>query len=524
MASEIVQSTVQENNIYLGQWTDWSYGPIAGMTLTLTHRNGGFLIAFVTLFVTITGARFWSTVSFVCHTTLSRRDAQDAIYHQRQAILRNATSSGTSVWRLLRLAWAWRRHDKASLLQRISLPHFLSFITLTSFAVAGIFSSRVATSAGGEVLIASSSCGIFQPQQDVAGATQFGPLNAYTTNRNQVFYADPVGDFERFEHEWMPIPELLVRDGDVNIIFLSANDIRFLNRVEDPWYSATNLLHEYDQYNSSISPHKDFQAFHRDDPARSLGCIERYQFCNPSLPLNIRCTPLGGILQAAQLASQLYQSAAQRDSFSWSSYAITNMAAGIREVVGTLGTSALQSRNSLTLGVQSILPDYQWELEAESWFKLTLADLQRSIVEQATGSTDPFIRQFFIRPNTTDQRRVCANQKIRSGSFTSVNVLGLSIILILGGFIIVMSFVLPSVIELLQRYRHRKAYSILEWLANDALQLQWLAHEATGSGNWHPSSSAYPTTTLGDLLAVLDVTDPKHVKLRNESRGTYGGR
>jgi hypothetical protein len=54
MGSEVVESVVQENNIHLGFWINWSQGRIAGATYTVTHRDGGFLIAFLAFFITFT--------------------------------------------------------------------------------------------------------------------------------------------------------------------------------------------------------------------------------------------------------------------------------------------------------------------------------------------------------------------------------------------------------------------------------------------------------------------------------------
>jgi hypothetical protein len=71
---------------------------------------------------------------------------------------------------------------------------------------------------------------------------------------------------------WIPIPELLVTDGDVIVLFLSSNDIGFLNKTTDPWYSAQTLL----QDNASIP------CYTHDDAVRALGCTQRLQFCNPT--------------------------------------------------------------------------------------------------------------------------------------------------------------------------------------------------------------------------------------------------
>ncbi|KAF7505123.1 hypothetical protein GJ744_001263 [Endocarpon pusillum] len=664
MNSAVIQSAVQESDVYVGLWTDWSHGSIAGATLTLTKRDGGLLTAFIAVFVTVIGERFWFIVSFVAHMILSREGAQDGIYHQRQAILHNASPSA-ALWRLFRISWAWRRHHNASLFKRIFPSLLLSFITLSAFAAAGIFSSRVATSTGGEVLISSLHCGLLNPDITQADAgvsmdayavhsmqfsfnyalscyrntssTEDCPrypreslpfnitknnacpfpgqericrnssatiqldsgfinshfdlgINAPPENRflyrtirectplhnegytrrvnvtrgsnsstfypvvdflygstygyenstyrysarlpmtsstrdgtrgiseyillSQTYYAPgaKLDELSEWENEWSPIPELLIPDGDVTILFLSANDIRFLDQVDDPWYSAHTPAGEMEIRGANFSAISSLPIYVRDDPVRALGCIERFQFCNPNVSNNFSCTPLGGITQAVQLAPDLYQNEVQRAHVKWSATMIISMSAGLSAVSNFLGTSSLQSRSTLMEGRQSSLPENQWEVEIESWFKVIMADLQRVILEQATGPTQPAIRQFLTRPNNTEEHQVCANQKIRSDSFTSFNVLGLTIIFALGGLITLISFVLPIAVERVQR--RRNPYSSVEWIANETLQLQRLAHEAVGAGTWQGTHTDWPTTAQTESLAVLDMSHPKHPKLK----------
>jgi hypothetical protein len=192
-------------------------------------------------------------------------------------------------------------------------------------------------------------------------------------------------------------------------------------------------------------------------------------------------------------------------------------AAGIFEIVSRLGTTALLSRNMLQNGRQSPLPNNQWELEVESWYKASLADLKRSILELSTGPIDPAMRRFLVRPNTTETKKICANQKIRSNSFISVNLLGLTIIFAAGTLIIIVSLVLPIAVEHFQPHHNR--YSSLEWITNDTLQLRRLAHEAVGAGTWKGATDDYPTTTHREMLAILDLTDPKHPRLKAADMG-----
>lgn len=146
--------------IYIGIWTNWSRGQIAGATLTLTHRNGALLTAFLAIFVTFVGTSFWRIASFIIHQLLSSEAPKDGLYHQTQAILRNSTTGNTGLTHFLRILWAWRRKVKRPFHRMMPLIGAAALST-AAFAVASIFSSRISSAIGDEVLIASKFCGNF---------------------------------------------------------------------------------------------------------------------------------------------------------------------------------------------------------------------------------------------------------------------------------------------------------------------------------------------------------------------------
>ena len=147
-----------DTHVYLGVWTNWSHGRIRGATLTLSRRNGGLLTAFLALFVTAVGSRFWRIGCFFIYRYFSSQHARDAICHQQQAILRNAANSTSGLWNLSCACWAWRRNDFASY-RRLLPSIFFAVLTFMVFAVATIFSSEVTTSMGHDVLLKGSNCG-----------------------------------------------------------------------------------------------------------------------------------------------------------------------------------------------------------------------------------------------------------------------------------------------------------------------------------------------------------------------------
>jgi hypothetical protein len=158
MSSHTVQAAFKNHEVYLGIWTNWSHGSVTGLTLTTTLQNGGLLIAFLALFVTFTGTCSWSIIAFATHQAQSRQGSQSAVYHQRQAILRNSGTSATACWKLSRLLWAWGRRSPASVTKGTLFSLTMGLITFGAFAAAGIFSSRVASTRGGEVLLIGEKC------------------------------------------------------------------------------------------------------------------------------------------------------------------------------------------------------------------------------------------------------------------------------------------------------------------------------------------------------------------------------
>lgn len=56
-----------------------------------------------------------------------------------------------------------------------------------------------------------------------------------------------------------------------------------------------------------------------------------------------------------------------------------------------------------------------------------------------------------------------------------------------------------------------------EWFSNDTFQLQRMVHEGLDLGEWEgcTGSRAVPFTKKGQMLAILDTTDPKHPRLMN---------
>jgi len=170
--------------VYLGVWTNWSKGAVLGRTLTLSRSDGNLLIAFFAFFVGFVGNRLWRILCFALHSKLSSSKARDGVYHQRQAVLRNASTAIDGLVFSIQIIWAWRR--VAGRPWRLAVNTVLLAVTCSAAAIAASgFSSRI--SGGTEVLVKSGKCGIHHRQVDPA-TTTYDSLNGnWTTLVSKLF-------------------------------------------------------------------------------------------------------------------------------------------------------------------------------------------------------------------------------------------------------------------------------------------------------------------------------------------------
>ena len=146
--------------MYLGVWTNHAQGRILGATLTTTQRDGAFLIAFTGFLIPFVASRLWKLFCIALHSGLSTSKPQSAIHQQRQIILRNSTSPDSGLVSLLQVMWAWRRLKANRHLWSLWPIVVCAIAFIAVFSAAGGFSSQISVSAGNEVLLLGTNCGI----------------------------------------------------------------------------------------------------------------------------------------------------------------------------------------------------------------------------------------------------------------------------------------------------------------------------------------------------------------------------
>ncbi|KAI0528131.1 hypothetical protein F5B22DRAFT_22873 [Xylaria bambusicola] len=165
--------------VYIGVWTNWSRGKVLGLTLTLRRQEANLLVAFTAFFIAFIATRFWRVLCFAFHRMHAADTSQNAVYHQRQAILRNSSSPEEGIRQLVKLAWTNR--DKKGRNPTLFIA-FIALLCIIAFTAAGGLSSQVSTAIGTEVLIKSLNCGLLSLENGPSGSD--GP-----TTITQKFFA-----------------------------------------------------------------------------------------------------------------------------------------------------------------------------------------------------------------------------------------------------------------------------------------------------------------------------------------------
>ncbi|KAF1994364.1 hypothetical protein P154DRAFT_581843 [Amniculicola lignicola CBS 123094] len=314
--------------------------------------------------------------------------------------------------------------------------------------------------------------------------------------------------------DFNPITPLQRFDADMWLISLADNGIRYTAAIDDPWFSAHTR-----GSNITIRGYEgEYPSFVADKSASVLGCTEQYQVCAPSRPVGDRCSRLGGLLDPTGKVNATDPTFDLKHRvFSGLSYARFN------DIAKGLGDESLRARSTLNTIIQVPLPNNQWQLEMERWFQIMLSGMQASSVETAVGPTTNEMKPFYIGRNDTEDfpgdkntefGYFCDNQKIRSTEHANFSVFGLSLTLAVGCLIILLNWSVEWIyIKLVWHFPYFNQYARLEWTINGTLQLQRLAHEELGYGNWTNCDMEVPVPGPDEKLAWLDMHDPEHPKL-----------
>ncbi|MCJ1337032.1 hypothetical protein MMC09_002311 [Bachmanniomyces sp. S44760] len=340
----------------------------------------------------------------------------------------------------------------------------------------------------------------------------FGPIidvSNYTYAYNEHTIAEDAGytltslmAISNFSNDvWLVDPVLKQTASDISIFFLAPNGIRFLNAVDDPFYAA----HVPDVVPTAGVNITYYQA---DYYVSAMACIDQHQFCNP---LSNKCTSLAGAGVAANESQALaftdvQSQVAERIVLS---LIYTNMYYS----VNGRDASALAASSTVYEKQQAPLPNNQWQIEVSAWYSVGLAKLQQLVVQYATG----FVAvpgSYIKKPTDSVGIAMCNSQKVRSTSgTTSFSTLGVAVIILVGTALLLTNLWLDIIVGKLQKRFDLGDQRRIKWALDEKFQLQRLAYESAGMGEWMGGDDAVPVTRLGDRFGLPGSIDKDHPRL-----------
>lgn len=214
------------------------------------------------------------------------------------------------------------------------------------------------------------------------------------------------------------IPGFFPRDGDLSIAFLSGNNIRFQEPVNDLWYRATSPTHGVALLNESGGS-SALPAYRPDEAASPMACLAQFQFCDAT---TIRCGPLSSWADAQTEAGKLFGTTLDAENppldkdpassrFYWFVALMSYSVPELQSILHRLGASSLASTRNLYNGVMGPLRDDQWQVDVMQWWATYLAGVQAGVVSTAAGPSDSSVEHLRIKPyNKWIQEHICNNQ------------------------------------------------------------------------------------------------------------------
>ncbi|KAI0839896.1 hypothetical protein F5Y06DRAFT_286321 [Hypoxylon sp. FL0890] len=358
-------------------------------------------------------------------------------------------------------------------------------------------------------------CAPLKTEGYVSHLVQQGTNKSFARPSTSVYFQGQLLDGSDF----VPLPEVNASNGALTIVFLSGDGVLFSQIADDQWYRG--IVPYRMVYDMGINGSS--QTYRPEEAASPMGCVEKWQWCNPAYPPERGCGPLSDNIDAIYGAAPLFNMtvedlAPERPSsptaigtqLVWSALIFLGNPQTIAFALLHLGAKSLISQSQLYGGVQFSLSQNQWQLDVIHWWNTILASIQASYIDTVLGYNDPEIDSSKWPPLNEEEQTMCKSQKIRSSAYTSFSLFGLYFTYVTGAVIIILSYVLEPSLAWLHRRRKYRQYEHLEWASNTSLQLYRLANESLGLGKWSDCTETVPITECGTHLACLDIADLNH--------------
>jgi len=248
--------------------------------------------------------------------------------------------------------------------------------------------------------------------------------------------------------------------------------------------------------------------------------VDQHQFCTSSAD----CSPLTGFYGITDDAAQNpILNPAQQAIFSlvrkaaWATK--LDYIVNILHEQSLLANDYVLDRNVLS----GPLPSNQWHAEVLNFHNISLAMLQRRVVEFASPQ-DVEVRagvsalNYIVSPPTSELKSLCKAIKVRRPAYFNFSMFGLVMVLVLGLIIIVTEWCLQWAVDTAFKTSESnlKYYRRLEWKGSSVLQLQRLACEEHGVGPWVERNGVPRTQEEGKMFSVLSMVSKRDSRVLKE--------
>ena len=180
-----------------------------------------------------------------------------------------------------------------------------------------------------------------------------------------------------------------------------------------------------------------------------------------------------------------------------------SISATVWNVIDQLGPVALVASNFVEeqeFFWSPPLPNNQWQAEVANWFSIGLAHTQRLFIATYRKPNQKIQLDYWLPfpASAKSENTWCNSQKVHSAEYTTFSVLGLGLNFGVGIVVLFAGYLLPFIVPRLQARRARRRGKISvaqeQWFMNGSLQLQRIAYEAHGVGDWEGRESTVPIT------------------------------
>ncbi|KAK7959898.1 uncharacterized protein PG986_004752 [Apiospora aurea] len=248
-----------------------------------------------------------------------------------------------------------------------------------------------------------------------------------------------------------------------------------------------------------------------------MGCVRQSQWCNPSLPADQACGPLASYKDSYQAAAPLFgitdeefnrprrsTKSLRGSALIWGYLITISNPLLLYEFLGMSQFNVLSSKDRMYVVVAQGLPDDQWKLDVVKWFDTGMAMRQLAYINTARGPSEPELEALRLPPANDYEKTFCENQLSMITQFSRMFLDGRSHIAALKT----------------ENPEHRAHILQYVWIMLHICHRQ--AEEQIGTSTWTKCTSRIPVSAADDVRSTLDITDPKHPKLRRPESPVSG--